>query len=415
MILTKIKIKNYKSIKNLELDLRSNNNGSKDEILLGTFKSVNNDKFIVPGYISLFGRNAIGKTSILEAISFVFDSLNGTLSNLAANQVLESYMGKKLSQNLLSLPNNLPNNNEIDEIRESIKKQKGEYFYKYMSILTAIRKNTYNHCAASLKEPIITELTFWDEKSKKEVGILYKHEKDIATIDYLNMDEKDKNNFNGYMRNIISVKRTYYSNFGNFTFLYPDTDNDFIFALQNLVGRIGKERTVKLLQLADKTITDIIINTLPNGLIQIRQVIVNGSRQIDLFSLSSGTRQFIVLASTFILLKDSKVGGIILIDELEINLHLELIDALKLLMNNLFEKNNIMTIFTTHSPISVEDSTKFKQIYSLESDGKETKVVKLSKKFKNTQSVYKRYVNGDLAFYPEKEQTVNVIDEVFNA
>ena len=414
MILTKIKIINYKSIKNLELDLRSNNNGSKDEILLGTFKSVNDDKYIVPAYISLFGRNAIGKTSVLEAISFVFDSLNGTLANLAANQVVKTYMGKKiLTQNPLS-HDNIPNNKEIDEIRESIRTREGEYFYKYMSVLSEIRKNTYNHCAASLEEPIITELTFWDEKLNKEVGILYKHKKDIATIDYLNMDENDKNNFNNYIKNIVSVKRTYYSNFGNFTFLYHNEDNIFITSLEALVQKIGKEKTIKLLQLADKSIIDIIINTLPNGYTQVMQIIVSGSRSIDVFSLSSGTRQFIILASTFILLKDSKVGGIVLIDELEINLHLELIDALKMLMNNLFEKNNIITIFTTQSPISVEDSTKFKQIYSLEKNGEEIKVVKLSKRFKNTQSVYKRYINGDLAFYPNNEQTVNVIDEVLN-
>jgi len=40
--------------------------------------------------------------------------------------------------------------------------------------------------------------------------------------------------------------------------------------------------------------------------------------------------------------------------------------------------------------------------------------LKLSSRFKNTQSVYKRYINGDLAFYPDKDQTVNVIHEVFN-
>ena len=143
--------------------------------MLGTFRSVNNDKYIVPAYIYiLFGRNAIGKTSILEAISFVFDSLNGTLSNLAANQVMKIYMGKKFLNQNLSSPNNLPDNKEINEIRESINKQQGEYFYNYMSVLSEIRKNTYNHCASSLNEPIITELTFWDEKTNKEVGIIRK-------------------------------------------------------------------------------------------------------------------------------------------------------------------------------------------------------------------------------------------------
>ena len=151
----------------------------------------------------------------------------------------------------------------------------------------------------------------------------------------------------------------------------------------------------------------------PSGIVEAIEHITNieiRGNKLGIRQLSNGTIRFIYLANLILGTK----GSLILIDEIDIFLHKELMDVLKLLMKHQFKKYGTQTIFTTHSPLMVDDYTKFKQIYSLSKDNQDgITIEKLSKRFKNNNmSVIKRYSKGELANYPNPKNAKNMVVDI---
>ena len=109
----------------------------------------------------------------------------------------------------------------------------------------------------------------------------------------------------------------------------------------------------------------------------------------------------------------NKTPTLVLIDEIELSLHQELIEALKMMMTESFVNYGIQYIFTTHNPLAVSKGTSFKQIFSMEEvDGKHI-MRKMSTDLKPAQSVVKKYQQGFFSSYPDKEKARNFVAGLF--
>ena len=104
---------------------------------------------------------------------------------------------------------------------------------------------------------------------------------------------------------------------------------------------------------------------------------------------------------------------IILIDEIELSLHQELIETLKMMMTEAFCNYGIQYLFTTHNPLAVSKGTSFKQIFSMEEYDGELVMRKMSKDLKPAQSIIKNYESGFFSAYPDKEKARNFVVDLF--
>jgi len=76
MNLIGIEIYNYKNIKELKMDFKVNKANSDLNVNLGMYKRILKDKYVLPYAAVLMGRNAIGKTTVLNKQG----QINSTLS-----------------------------------------------------------------------------------------------------------------------------------------------------------------------------------------------------------------------------------------------------------------------------------------------------------------------------------------------
>ena len=108
-----------------------------------------------------------------------------------------------------------------------------------------------------------------------------------------------------------------------------------------------------------------------------------------------------------------KEQTIILIDEIELSLHQELIETLKMMMTEAFYNYGIQCLFTTHNPLTVSKGTSFKQIFSMEEYKGELFMRKMSADLKPAQSIIKNYQSGFFSAYPDKEKARNFVAGIF--
>ena len=134
---------------------------------------------------------------------------------------------------------------------------------------------------------------------------------------------------------------------------------------------------------------------------------------LSLFSLSTGTMQFLSLSFRILLPMATKEPTIVLIDEIELSLHQELIETLKMMMTEAFVNQGVQFLFTTHNPLAVSKGTSFKQIFSMEELNGELIVRKMSSDLKPAQSVVKKYQQGFFSAYPDKERARNFVAGIF--
>ena len=180
----------------------------------------------------------------------------------------------------------------------------------------------------------------------------------------------------------------------------------------NLVDALGEDKAISLIQLADPAIKG--INITGRGPARSISTLELEDSKINLMDLSSGTRHFLSMAHQILTpLLRGKHDVLILLDEIELGMHLELTDALKMMMISMFEKYNAQYIFTTHSPMAVKNFTSMKQIFSIDTVDGVTKALKLSSVYKNHQSVTTAYVKGVIAPYPDSEKMRNTIGDIF--
>ena len=416
--LTKIEIDNYKSINDFSFKLVSNSTNSKKEILLGSFKEINNQKSIVPGYVALFGRNSIGKTSIFNAISYFSSFINGTISRTAITSVVNKEFNSYRGSNSFAFGQNLQK--LVEAIESQIKSKDGRYYSDYVQYTNSIIDNSFQKLAFENKKPIRVKLYF--QLGVNKTFISFSNTRDKASITYNNKStKKEQEIMFDYVGSIVlpSSELAINDNTGiNASAENIANNQDFMISKKLLPAIIefwGIKKTVQLLHLADKRIKNLKLFTNSiSGKKELENITFDYGIN-DVSALSSGTKRFINLVYRIILPINRKIirnGALVLIDELEINLHKELINSVKMLMNLMFEKYNIQYIFTTHNPYSIASSTSNKQIFSLEDSGSKLKVIKLSDIIKPHQSKLKLYSDNIFATFPDKEEARNIISKL---
>ena len=417
--LLKINIENYKGIKKLDLNLLSNSNGIEKDIKLGIFKSTQDGKFGIPSFISVFGRNSIGKSSILTAVALVADLNNGLITQLVIQKMIEEEISADMSKNGKILPFYPGAKNPIDigtKITKGIEQNDPEIHSKYLSILKKFLREQFNVCANDGRKKIKISLTL--EINGDNVIYTFELDKEGNVINSVNTTtEKQNQEIIAYFKSVYIPASSYKMGDSFSQGLDIRTkieDADWLsFIIIQLKNVLGEKKLISVLKLADTAIKRLEI--LGKGKSEIISAIVLENKKISLLSLSTGTRHFIsmIFIVLFPVIKKSK-NALILIDEIELGMHSELTDALKILMIDMFEKYNAQYIFTTHSPLAVYNFTSFKQVFSLSEGDGETIVTKLSSKYKTHQNIINAYTKGFISPYPDAEKLRNTVGTLFD-
>ena len=400
--LKKIQIENFRSIKKLEIDLTSNPSSIEKDIFLGTAKKIANGTKAISPFYAIFGRNSAGKTTLLNAISFfkfMFNNEDG----------FDIYVKKALRMDKLMLKNfsDNPTKDNVSNILEEVNKldtSDGQYWQEYTELY--IRK----------MRSLFHEESMVDDKDLKITLILDNDDiEQIISLTVNNMGEVIRHNKNpvtqDYVSNIIGAPETARMFNRSMRFGGTRASTGIETALMGLWRFLNKTKLLKLLKLADENIDNIVRIESKHGVYRLQNIIIS-KKEKTIKNLSTGTQNYIKLL--WLLLTHNKPNSLIYIDEIDSTLHMELVDVLKIIMINRFEKYNIQTIFTSHSPLTVHNYTKFKQIYSLNKDKDDLTMPKLSNNFKNGQNIVNRYLEGDLSQYPMAQKARNTIADILN-
>ena len=431
MFITKIKIENFRSIKEIVLDFKSNIHQSQDDIDFRAFRKTTDGKHIIPPFIAIMGRNSIGKTTILDAIMLFSDLYKGTLNRLAIEKATQTLLSKMVPKDTAFEinPSNPLNNINIkimearNKIVESIndkEKHSSDEFLIYQSALSSVLKDIHSSNALSQYDPIKMTLSMdgKDIEGQQEISLIINEDGTSKII--TKCEERISEKMISYIQRIEGHERKYEiigSGFWGLDINENANSAQFYNSILRMKSQIGKKNTIKLMQLADPEIKDIIfLDSRNNNSEWIEGFKLFNDKTISEEWISNGTKQFIYLFSKLLtnykLVKEKKGGYLVLIDEIEIGTHTELINTIKLAMQHLFEELDIQFIFTTHSPLALDKYVSFKQVFSISKDNDEHKINKLSSKFKPSHSIINLYKNGQISEYPDKEWSRNIIFEV---
>lgn len=427
MYLSEIYIENFKGIKKTKIDLLANTNGIKNDILTNRFKLIDG-KSAVPSLISFVGRNGVGKTSIMRALSLIKDIKSDSITKVIIDTMIQQESARSASINISNITK-LANQESINayqkevnkisnEISESIRNRKGHYFNQFLADTSKWLKNYFEtHAHNGNYENMKFKLSFIDTKNKFgyiEISI----SRDGIFAENIKGDFKEKDYFQ-YFSKVFAPSREYILS-RNPVFTtgtppltsYLDTKQiDHI--INSLLRWAGYEKTKILLKLADESVADIRY-TNNNSIFSVSNIVLETGSNIQPSSLSNGTKQFLAIAEAIIRafkIKD-KNGGLFLVDEIESSLHNELVQTIYQMLYKLFEIKNVQTIITTHNISSLKPLVTNKQIYSLEKTQEEIKAIKVSSFMKEHESILTKYTNGLVAPYPDSELARNLISEV---
>lgn len=418
--LVEMKIENYKNITNFKIDLKSNINGSEAEIKLGKFKPILNNTYILPSFVGLIGRNAIGKSNILSAILLVKDLFSEELTNIIASQIFIEEKSSGFGSNIFL--QTAENANLHKDITKQIHNKVGKYYDKYKVKFNKITHEWFNELAKDTKIPIKISFTF----------VLNSNEKIEYEFQYfeneINVDISKDNSSYEKNKELFMLLLEYFKNIQDLQYFSHDTSIKRIIrnginhsknnvdvqlinnALVKLYLKLGIKKLTNLVQLADPNIIDINIYNLKKDEYAIKNIIISDQiKHIE--HLSTGTKYFILITSLII---DARERGntIVLIDEIENNLHIELINAIKYLMLDAFNESNVQFIFTTHSPMVINTLMSKKQVFSIEEEDEKV-LAKKATFAKPIESLITKYEKGDIAMYPDKEFARNTISMLF--
>nr|MDE5767244.1 hypothetical protein [Malacoplasma sp.] len=289
MFITEIVLKNIRSFTNeVKIDLNHNKKNIEQDLKEKKLFLRKNDVVYTP-IVAIGGANAKGKTSTLESIFFVFDYFNYStddinlvinifkslgFSNLFLDSKFTNIISDYSKNTLINYFLKLPFDNDIEFFVKEIKKwlyDKGlkqtskVLIKKILENFYDTKKNVLREKWKSLKSHLecssYIEIKMYDESLgffRIKISDFYLN-KNLSDIDISIFSESRKNKIN--LEKILE-KLFKYSN--NLNFYSSDFDyfvtSDFkIFdTLNYLLKMIGKETTLKLIQLCDDSIKDII-------------------------------------------------------------------------------------------------------------------------------------------------------------
>ncbi len=388
--------------------------------------------------IGIIGGNASGKTSILKAINAIGNILTSPICQFNVEDKFNdiqklidkdpSSENKKLMYEFFNDYNssidisfqNLRRKNEDTVFRIEMyildDKEERTGYYTYELNLNGVKKKIRREYLGFRKkykdkiEPII-EI---NDAKESQVYYINRYFKNIVDID----NDNNKVNLEKKYKYIKTFVMHYINNSANIS-----TDSECNYKELKYIDWYKKSPDTlgTLARVVDPKIKDIMVDT-DNKYEELLFVLKDGSR-ITRNMLSTGTERFLNTIRYVNEIIDK--NGILLVDEIEQNLHKDLVGLIIRLFGEM-SKNNSQIIFTTLSPdifdITNKDNKKiFKQdsIFILNSDDDDIKINKLmelkidGERVKGDASVANLYRNKKISVHPNIEQ-INIFLEKFN-
>lgn len=431
---TSIYLDNFYGISSpIEMDFISRSRNKEENSSVAKIE----DGIYINKIIGIVGGNASGKTSILTAINVIGNILTTPICQFDAEDKFKyiqelidkdpSSENRKLMYEFFDDVNSSidisfqnqrrKNENSVFEVEMYIIEDKEELsgYYTYNIELNGKKKKIEKEFLGFRKKykddinPII-EIT---DAKEGQVYYINRYFKNIADIDNSKKEELErkyqytKTFVNHYIENSANISTNV--DYNSKKFEYIDWYKKSPEVLRTLV------------RVVDPKIKDVMIDT-DNKYEELLFVLKDGSR-ITRSMLSTGTERFLNTIRNVIEIIEK--NGILLVDEIEQNLHKDLVGLIIKLFGEM-SKNNSQIIFTTLSPdvfdiTNKENKKIFKQdsIYILNSNYDDIKIDKLmnlkidGERVKGDASVANLYKSRKISVHPNTEQ-IRIFLENFN-
>lgn len=387
MLLKSLKIRNFKNIKELVIDFSSNGADSENAIKSRSFIKIQSGR-VLPKISTLIGVNAVGKSNILDSFKF-FEKFAFNLNESVAN----SLVMLKNRGNIDFSEKNL--RDETVKLLDEIKNKDSEKFIDFFEHKKEYISRKYLKYSNNDTEPIIIEQVFASGSKEETISLTL----DDSSAEVKGMSEYFSKNY------MVS-----YFNELNLTFSFMPSVQMKLEKKLLAIGGENEEKLLKLIQVADPSITGIIHKGK-----RIYFTNDNSEKEISFINLSSGTKRFLLIAEFII--SSIKKSKIILLDEIEPFMHRELAGSIVDLMNILSREFDDRTIiFTTHNPLIIGGVIKYRQVHEISFDHSTFKHEsrKLSSLFKQHQNIEKQYKEGRICSFPSSAFAYDFIWEVAN-
>ena len=281
------------------------------------------------------GKNNIGKSSVLEALFFMYDHANGT-PFLKMNRVRGEAVNRSIYNTWESVFHNANTDKPI--IIEMAKGGK-RHVLKYEKESTAlidfskeIDKNLQTVDFLSNMSSYALKMTYEKETYKEETDYVF-----VAGVEQTQLAREVSHKKNG--------KRVPREALENLTYLANSNNRDdanIIDLFSKLEMRNGKDKLIPILRLIDNEIDDISVLT-SNGVVQL-YVKKNG---VSMPFRYSGDGIIKLMGIALRILADP--GCVLLIDEIENGLHYSVLEEMWSVISEIAKDNNCQIIATTHS------------------------------------------------------------------
>ena len=394
MLLQKLIIENFKGIdEKQEIDFCVTNLAKENLKNNLMFKEEGNS--LIPLVSGLMGKNASGKTSIIEAIEFV---INVVFSP-------EKLFNDFYSHNVLyHQPNTYDVHiNDIDTSNKLID--------NFLNLTFENKKKLFpNEYNAFLESRI--DLFSHDKKNPIKIEVIFKNKKDIYKIK-LNLKKTNltsltyKNNQKIKIKEIPKINFSYLE-FDNFKSL--DKINSILNLQWKLIELIGYKKYNLILKMIDNNIKEIdrrINNAKKTWFTGLH---MNNKTIIPFNHLSTGTIKILKFIAEIMIqnFKSKNKLTIFIADEINNYLHTKLVCFLFFLLSK--NLSNCQIIFTTHSP-SVMENLNRHAVWVIQNEDI-PKVKKVGSILREDNSFYKKFIRQQISSHPSSFKIDKVLYEL---
>ena len=398
-----VEIKNFKAFDDFKINFRSNKNGAEKEVELDLMKFTKDNKYVIPYLNFIVGRNSIGKTTIIDAINCVAEFISNKQTSNAKIELRrqlrldweskedEHFLTKEKIEKINEKIKDGEHSKELAELREKIHKR------EYLNFARNHNKKMQFIIKFDHKDNIMIDLTYhpFNSNEKNQLGFYE------PVLSLSNSKTEIKEEIKKWSKSTIKLWKISNSKALNKIILLRRMQiQDTSYIVEILVEEFKRNQGIddlnKLIKLANPNFIEFIDD---EG--SIRYTEKNSKLPLGIEKLSNGTKKY--LKFLYLTLEFSKQkAGILLIDEIENFIHKELVNVVKIGIMEIASKYDLQVIITTHNPLVLKEFVSKKQIISLDdNENDEIIATKVSSKTKPKSSITNKYMNNEIAMFPE--------------
>lgn len=360
--------------------------------------------------LSFYGMNATGKTSVLKIIEFAYGIYLQKLSVQELRNMIFLFT-KNVSLKTVIANNGMIYNTYMEIVGNEIKKEQIVGFdanliksKKMLNKLSFVNTQEEVEKVGLLKE----EYTYYDLDQFNKVDSNVENEmifsdyvkkQVLGSRSIINLIPNNKFNSSEIVRS--TMRRT---NFNMYAFPTAGISNEII----NKVAKLLDNNIEAITYIEDdKDEIDVKIKF-------VKQKEINTKYRHMEEYLSAGTiRGLNIFQDAFQVLTN---GGILLVDEIDLNLNLSIVEQIILLFKNKsINKQNASLIFTTHVPTLIDLFDRDDNIYIMKKEYSDVELRRLSEyKLRYDKLKSNSLISGEIGTNPNYDAYISVLSEVFD-